>query len=115
MFLFKMPEVMATLTARRFVVTFIGHLGESQAADLEGVDEKLLFCNVLLSQSIHVWYISYIWLICMVNDADDEDDDDDDEDDENEDQGRSEQEEEELDTGRHITIRPKRIVAAGNG
>ena len=43
MFLFKMPEVMATLTARVMVVTFIGHLGESQAADLEGVDEKLLF------------------------------------------------------------------------
>lgn len=58
---------MATLTARVMVVTFIGHLGESQAADLEGVDDKLLFCNVLLSHSIRVWYISYIWLIWMVN------------------------------------------------
>ena len=35
-------------------------------------------------------------------------------DDDEEDKGLSEQEEEELDTGRHITIRPKRIAAAGN-
>ena len=70
------------------VVTFIGYLGESQAADLQGVDEKLLFCNVLLSHSIHgTGIFTYIWLICMVNDADDEDDDDDDNDDEDEDQG----------------------------
>ena len=71
MFLFKMPEVMATLTAPRFVVTCIGHLGESQAADLQGVDEKLLFCNVLLSHSIRVWYgtgiFTSIWLIWMVD------------------------------------------------